>query len=384
MSSKELDRHTKILGVVNVTPDSFSDGGKFFDPDAAIAHGKRLIEEGADALDIGGESSRPGAEPVSVEEELRRVIPVIEGLSGVSVPISIDTYKPEVAQAALVAGATIVNDISGFTNLEMRKVTAEYNAGAIIMHMQGKPSDMQKNPNYSDVIGDIKSFFETQVRACRDVGIKNIILDPGIGFGKTLEHTLTILRRLREFTTLGLPLLVGTSRKSFIGALTGVTSPEERLEGTISSVVVAAQNGASWVRVHDVRETRLALGIVDAVRMDAVVISGMAFSVNIGTTPEERAVRQSIIMNAELFFDIKKSAVSKELKDTIDYADVFRVLKAHIEGQKFVLVETMIESSASLLLSTFPARKVRLRLKKPEAFDFGSKDAWPGLEIERP
>ncbi len=257
---------TNIVGILNVTPDSFSDGGNYFGVAAAMSRARDMAAEGADIIDVGGESSRPGSEPVSEEEELRRVIPVIERIvKEIAVPISIDTYKPHVAEEALAAGATMVNDITGLTNPKMRAAAAAARAPVILMHMQGKPKTMQENPQYHDVIGDIKEFFRMQVALAQKAGIEKIILDPGIGFGKTIEHNLTILKRLHEFTDLGFPILVGPSRKSFIGALTGNLPATERLEGTIAAIVAARLNGASYVRVHDVKECTRALHVADAI-----------------------------------------------------------------------------------------------------------------------
>lgn len=261
-----LDR-TTIMGVLNVTPDSFSDGGVFFnDVERAVAHAKQMVADGADIIDIGGESTRPGSDPVSEAEEMRRVIPVIERLAKeIAVPISIDTYKSAVAKAALQAGATILNDITGLNNPEMLAVAAKFKCPAVIMHLQGAPKTMQTNPEYADVVADIKNFFVERIAAARAEGITELILDPGIGFGKTVAHNLTILKRLREFTTLGYPVLVGPSRKSFIGTLTGGLPATERLEGTLASVVAARFNGTSMVRVHDVAACRRALQIIDAI-----------------------------------------------------------------------------------------------------------------------
>ncbi len=258
---------TTIMGVLNVTPDSFSDGGVYFDNvEKVISQAKQMATEGADIIDIGGESTRPGSESVSETEELRRVLPVIERLvKELSVPISIDTYKPRVAREALKAGAKIINDVTGLTNPEMVKVAAEFKCPVVIMHMQGQPKTMQTNPHYNDVIEDIKNFFKERIAVAQMAGVSEIILDPGIGFGKTLEHNLTILKRLSELTNLGFPLLIGPSRKSFIGQLTGGLPATERLEGTIAAVVTARLNGASIVRVHDVGACRRALQIADAI-----------------------------------------------------------------------------------------------------------------------
>ena len=225
---------TLIMGILNVTPDSFSDGGLFTDVDTAVAHGKKMVSDGADVIDVGGESSRPGSAPLSEKEELDRILPVVTRLlDEVSVPISIDTYKPLVAEACLKAGAHLINDITGLTNPEMRKVAAKHNVPVVLMHMQGTPKTMQQNPIYKDVIGEIKAFFQEQIATARKAGIQHIIIDPGIGFGKTVEHNLQILKHLGEFKTLSCPILVGPSRKSFIGMITGL-SVKERLEGTIS------------------------------------------------------------------------------------------------------------------------------------------------------
>ena len=254
------------MGVLNVTPDSFSDGGRYFDNlEAAVTHAKKMVAEGADIIDVGGESSRPGSEPVSEEEELRRVLPIIKRLAKeISVPISIDTYKPPVAEACLQAGASIVNDITGLASPDMAAVVAKHKAVIIIMHMQGQPKTMQVNPQYQDIIKDISTFFKQQIAVAKKAGISEIILDPGIGFGKSIENNLAILKHLSEFKKLKLPVLVGPSRKSFIGKITGAAL-EDRLPGTIAAIVAARMNGASIVRVHDVAECKQALQIVDAI-----------------------------------------------------------------------------------------------------------------------
>lgn len=249
-----------------MTPDSFSDGGQFNNIEEAVEHAIKMIQDGADLIDIGGESTRPGSEPVSAEEELRRVMPVIERLvKKTDAPISIDSYKPRVARETLKAGAKILNDVTGLTNPEMMTVAAEFKCPVVIMHMQGKPKTMQTNPQYDDVVNDIKKNFQERIAAARAVGITELILDPGIGFGKTLEHNLIILKRLKEFADLGYPIIVGPSRKSFIGQLTGGLPATKRLEGTIAAVVAARLNGASIVRVHDVLPCRRALQIADAI-----------------------------------------------------------------------------------------------------------------------
>lgn len=254
----DFSSRTFIMGVLNITPDSFSDGGKFFSESAAINHAFRMVTEGADIIDIGGESTRPrneqGTWRISVEEELRRVIPVIERLhhDDPSLVLSVDTTKSQVADEALRAGARIVNDISGLhADPDMAATAAKHNASVIVMHMQGTPDTMQKNPVYDDVIADIKEYLRGSIRTAKAAGVHQIIVDPGIGFGKNLHHNLEILRRLNEFHELGYPLLVGPSRKSFIGKITGAPV-DDRIAGTAAAVTAAIMRGANIVRVHDV------------------------------------------------------------------------------------------------------------------------------------
>jgi dihydropteroate synthase len=255
------------MGIVNVTPDSFSDGGRYFDSGRALAHAWELIEQGADILDIGGESSRPGSDPVPIEEELRRLVPVVQALAGVcGVPLSIDTTKPEVAEECLRLGARIVNDIAGFSDPEMLRVTARHGAAAVIMHMRGTPKTMQSEPVYDDLVAEVKQFLAERVSAARASGVRDIAVDPGIGFGKTAAHNFEILRRLDELQSIGCPVLVGPSRKSFLGSLKGQQETGGRLEGTLAAAVISAMKGASVVRVHDVAACRRALQVADAVR----------------------------------------------------------------------------------------------------------------------
>lgn len=271
-----LGRRTLVMGILNVTPDSFSDGGKFFSLESAVARARQLIGEGADIVDIGGESSRPGAQPVALEEELRRVVPVIRAIRQESaVPISIDTYKAAVAEAALDAGANIVNDISALRfDPQMVTVVAHARVPVVLMHMLGTPQTMQRNPVYTDVVREIKEFLAERIAFAVAHGIERIIIDPGIGFGKTVEHNIEILRRLGELKELRCPILIGTSRKSFIGRLGSTTSEplpiDQRLEGTIASTVIAVLNGAQIVRVHDVAPMKRALAIIDAVHYDRI------------------------------------------------------------------------------------------------------------------
>ncbi|HZO07142.1 MAG TPA: dihydropteroate synthase [Solirubrobacterales bacterium] len=255
----------KLMGVVNVTPDSFSDGGLYLDPEAAIAHGEELLEAGAEILDVGGESTRPGADPVAEDEERRRVLPVIEGLAGAT--ISVDTSKAAVAAAALDAGAAIVNDVTALRgDPGMVALCAEHEATVILMHMLGEPRTMQDEPTYGDVVAEVHDFLAERLEFALAAGIEEerVWLDPGIGFGKTADHNLELLRRLPELTALGRPLVIGTSRKSFIGKVDG-SAARERLGGTIASTVLAAQAGADVLRVHDVAEVGQALTVATAI-----------------------------------------------------------------------------------------------------------------------
>jgi len=258
------------MGIINVTPDSFFDGGKYFNFQKAVDHAFRLIDEGADILDIGGESTRPGAEPVSIDEELRRVIPVIEAISKrISIPISIDTYKARVAEEAIKAGATIINDISGLRfDPAMSAIASKYKVPVIVMHIKGTPKDMQKNPYYEALIPEIIEYLRDSVIIAKQAGVDEnmIIIDPGIGFGKLPEHNLTIIKNLREFSNLGKPLLIGVSRKSFIGKVLNESLPEKRLEGTASAVAISVINGANIVRVHDVGFMAKVVKMADAIK----------------------------------------------------------------------------------------------------------------------
>jgi dihydropteroate synthase len=256
----------QLMGVVNVTPDSFSDGGQYLDPAAAVRHGEELVRDGAAILDVGGESTRPGAREVDEVEELRRVEPVVRALTG-DATVSIDTSKLAVAEAALDAGASIVNDVTAFKHdPEMAGLCAERGVGVVLMHMPGNPRTMQDDPTYEDVVDDVKAFLAERMEFALAEGIaeERVWLDPGIGFGKTLEHNLELLRRLRELRELGRPLVVGTSRKSFIGKVDG-SDVEDRIGGSIASSVLAAAEGADVLRVHDVAEMAQALAVTNAV-----------------------------------------------------------------------------------------------------------------------
>jgi len=258
---------TYLMGILNVTPDSFSDGGKYFSIESAIKRGIEMVENGADIIDIGGESTRPNSESISVGEELRRTIPVIEQLAKrIDVPISIDTTKSKVAEESLNVGATMVNDISGLMfDEEMISVVAKAKASLVVMHIQGNPKTMQQNPRYENVVEEVKQFLLNAILKATANGVSQIFIDPGIGFGKALEHNLSLLNHLQEFTSLGYPILVGTSRKSFIGKLTNELQADKRLEGTAASVALSILNGANVVRVHDVKEMKKVVLVTDAI-----------------------------------------------------------------------------------------------------------------------
>ncbi len=263
----KLDR-PRVVGIVNVTPDSFSDGGEHATTEAAVAHGLRLVEEGADALDIGGESTRPGADAVPVEEELRRVLPVIERLAReTALPISIDTSKPEVMRAAAGAGAGLINDVFALRRDGALEAAAALGVPVILMHMQGEPRSMQAAPDYDDVVGEVHRFLAERIFAAEMAGIakQRIVVDPGFGFGKTLEHNLALLAQLQRFRELGVPVLAGLSRKQSIGVLTGRDDPQARVHGSVAAHLIAAQRGARLLRVHDVAATVDALKVWCAV-----------------------------------------------------------------------------------------------------------------------
>jgi dihydropteroate synthase len=264
-----IGERTLVMGILNVTPDSFSDGGKFSDLSAAVAHGLEMAANGADIIDIGGLSTRPGSESITAAEERARVTPVIEKLAGeLQIPISVDTYQAEVAEAALDAGAAIVNDVSGTTfDPDMPALIARKRCPAVLMHIVGTPRDMQTNPAYTDLMCEVSGFLRDRLRVLSEAGVDErlMMIDPGIGFGKSVEHNIEILRRLAELKSIGRPILVGTSRKSTIGKVLDGLPPEERLEGTAATVALSIANGADIVRVHDVKEMARVVKMTDAI-----------------------------------------------------------------------------------------------------------------------
>jgi len=261
--------HPKVMGIVNVTPDSFFDGGRYASSAAAIEHAQQLIADGADLLDIGGESTRPGAAEVSEQEELDRVLPVIEGLRDIAVPLSIDTCKPSVMRAAIKAGASLVNDVNALQAKDALQAVADSDAAVCLMHKQGTPQTMQQQPRYADVVAEVSGFLRARIAAAETAGIARarIVIDPGFGFGKALTHNLDLLRHLDALRSLGVPVLAGLSRKSMLGALTG-RAVDDRVAASVAAALLAVQRGAAIVRVHDVRETVDALKVLMAVNSE--------------------------------------------------------------------------------------------------------------------
>ncbi|MEM6702080.1 MAG: dihydropteroate synthase [Acidobacteriota bacterium] len=364
---------TVLMGVVNVTPDSFSDGGRYAQKRAAVEQGLRLLDEGASVLDVGGESSRPGAKPVPLGEEIRRVIPVIEELAAQLTEqqlLSVDTCKPEVARAALEAGAHLVNDITGLGE-PMLEVVAEFGAGGIAMHMQGEPRTMQENPRYDDVVSEVRDFLAARLQRARAHGV-SCMLDPGIGFGKTLDQNLALLADLASLRSLGAPLLVGVSRKSMLGQLTGA-GVDERLEATLGAHLVTAAQGADVLRVHDVLAHRRALTVAEAIwgaqplasAPELVHVDALLLSCHIGVTEEERAVEQPLSVSLE--FTSAARARDDALATTIDYAAVCADCRRFAAGGSWQLIETFAQQLGERLLALTGAAALEIRIDKPEA-----------------
>ena len=267
-----LDRAVTVVGILNVTPDSFSDGGRYVEHDRAVAHALRLVADGAHLVDVGGESTRPGATPATVDDELRRVVPVIEQLAATGVPVSVDTRRAVVAAAAIAAGALVVNDVTGLRDPEMRDVVSSASVPAIVMHAPSADmGETHRHGGYRDVVAEVTAFLAAQVSAAREAGIGQIVVDPGIGFGKGLDDNVAILRRLGELVGLGCPILVGASRKRFLGTITGVAEAADRDVASIAAHLVAVQNGASAIRVHDVAGHAQALAVLEAIRGGPIV-----------------------------------------------------------------------------------------------------------------
>jgi dihydropteroate synthase len=376
MLAIDLPRHrlvfdrTLVLGVLNVTPDSFSDGGRFVDPERALERARRMVAEGADAIDVGGESTRPGAEPVPVAEELRRVVPVVEATRDLGVPISIDTRHPEVADAALAAGAEIVNDVSGLGD-EMLAVARRHGAAGIAMHMRGEPRTMQQEPRYDDVVAEVAAFLDERLHAARAAGVAAMV-DPGIGFGKTVDHNLELLRNLHRIAALGAPVVVGTSRKSFLGKLTGAPV-EERTAAGVAADAVAVLAGAHVLRVHDVLSAVRGARIADALRRaplrgepDRIALEGLRCLARVGVSDDERRHPQEVVVDLELRLDLRRAGVEDRLELTVDYAAVATRIRELLEAEPAALLEALAERVVAALLVERPAVvEVVARLHKP-------------------
>ena len=389
-----LGQRTYIMGILNVTPDSFWDGACYPDPEAAVRRGLEMVEEGADVIDVGGESTRPGAEEVPVEEELRRVIPVVRALAArTDVPISIDTRKAAVAQAAVEAGAQIINDVSGLAfDPAMAATAARLKVPLVVMHMRGTPATMQTMACYGDVVAESAREVREAVRRALEAGVRpdRIIVDPGIGFAKTAEHNLALLRDLARWRRLAvpeelgwLPLLVGTSRKSFIGHVLGGLSVHERAEGTAATVALAAAAGADLVRVHDVRAMARVAAMADAIVRRAsaapavagepgpatlcIELRGLSFSARHGVRPEEKERPQPFVADVRLW--LHRPPAADRLEETVDYGQVYRWVQEAVTGPPVDLLESLAMRVADAIRSRAGSRLRRLQvcLHKPAA-----------------
>jgi dihydropteroate synthase len=376
-----------VMGVLNVTPDSFSDGGAFHAPEAAIERARRMAGEGADLIDIGAESTRPGAKPVGLEEELARLLPVVEGVDrlDLGVPLSVDTAKPAAADRALGAGARLINDISG-AGEAMLEVAAHHGAPVIAMHMQGEPRTMQREPRYDDVIAEVRNYLSERVAAGRRHGV-DVLVDPGIGFGKTLEHNLDLLANLDELRRIGAPVVLGVSRKSFLDRLLGGVPVEERLSGTLAvNAWAAALETADVLRVHDVEPHRQLAESVGALRLRRnrwttrrrVLARGVVCRSRIGVTREERAEPQEVLVDIEVILTAGACGTRDDLVETVDYAELAAIAQAVAAREEYRLVETLAERIATNVgRETFRApgvsalrsrvESLRVRVTKPRA-----------------
>ncbi|HVL86793.1 MAG TPA: dihydropteroate synthase [Candidatus Thermoplasmatota archaeon] len=388
----DLSRRALVLGVVNVTPDSFSDGGRYASAEDAVRLGRRLVAEGADLLDVGGESTRPGAKPVSREEEWSRIAPVLEGLRDAGVPLSVDTRKADVAQRALAAGASIVNDVSGLADPGMAGVVAKHRAALVLMHLQGTPQTMQEDPRYGDVVAEVASFLRSRADAAVAAGVRReaIALDPGFGFGKTTEHNLALARGLPELAGLGRPLVVGFSRKSMLGFLTG-RDVHERVHAGVAAAALAIERGARVVRTHDVAAAVDARKVAEAFlaerggrepSLDRISVRGMRFHAKVGHLPEERKLGHDVSVDVDLYADLRRPGRSDRLEDAPDYAEVFRRARAAAQEREYVLLEALAERIADSI-SDLPASRVVVRVRKPHP-PFGGPADHSEVEIRRP
>ena len=361
----DVKNHTYIMGILNVTPDSFSDGGKWDTLDHAMKHVETMLADGADLIDVGGESTRPGHTPVGAQEEIERVLPVIEAIrSRFDVPISVDTYKGSVADASLKAGADLINDVWGLKyDPEMAPVIARHNAPCCLMH----------NTEYNNFLVDMLSETQECVNIARRAGIKdeNIILDPGVGFGKTYEMNLETMNHLELFQHLGFPVLLGTSRKSMIG-LTLDLPVDQRVEGTLATSVIGVMKGCAFVRVHDVKENRRVIQMTEAILggklMDKIQIKGLEIFANHGVFPEENVLGQKFVISATLYTDTRKAGLTDELTTSIHYGEVSQMITEYTKKHTFKLLEALAENLCQMLLETIPLlQKITLRIEKPWA-----------------
>lgn len=376
-----------VMGVLNVTPDSFSDGGLYDRPDKALEHARGMAAEGADLIDIGAESTRPGADPVDLEDELARLLPVIEGIASLDlgIPLSVDTAKPEAADRALAAGAGLINDVSG-AGEAMLEVAARHGAPVIAMHMRGEPRTMQREPRYDDVVAEIRDYLAERVAAGRDLGV-DVLVDPGIGFGKTLDHNLELLANLHELRQIGAPLVLGTSRKSFLDRLLGGVPVGERLSGTLAVNAWAAALGtADVLRVHDVEPHRQLAESIGALRgrrrssapRRRVLARGIACNSRIGVTAAERAKPQELLVDIDVVLTAQPPGARDDLRETVDYAELSAIAQAVAGRDEYRLVETLAERIAATVGRETPQaaggstpwsriESLRVRILKPGA-----------------
>ena len=411
------------MGVVNVTPDSFSDGGRWLDPEKAIAHAHRLVADGAGILDIGGESTRPGANPVAADEQLRRIVPVFEGLQGVEARLSIDTTKASVARAAIEAGADIVNDVTALRDdPDLAGLCAERGVNVCLMHMLGEPRTMQDDPHYDDVVDDVKAFLVERLAHAVAAGIAEdrVWLDPGIGFGKTVDHNLALLGRLDELVAIGRPIVVGTSRKGFIGRISG-EEIEGRVPGTIATNVIALGNGAEVFRVHDVAAVAQALDVAAATFRGqwngatttsttstttstrspstssddedddvpdtpvSIEISGLSLYTHHGVSAAEREVGQRLVLDITLDMLRNDATTTDDVADTVDYGEVCQLAALIAQQRSYRTLERLATAIADRLLDDFDVHSVMVKASKPEPpiplpVDEASVTVWRELE----
>ena len=350
-----FDERPLVMGVLNVTPDSFSDGGLYDTPDRALEHARRMAAEGADLIDVGAESTRPGAAPVGLESELARLLPVVEGIASLDlgVALSVDTAKPEAADRALAAGASMINDVSG-AGEAMLEVAARHGAPVIAMHMRGEPRTMQHAPRYDDVVSEIRDYLSARVTAGRRLGV-HVLVDPGIGFGKTLEHNLELLANLHVLRDLAAPVVLGVSRKSFLDRLLGGLPVEERLAGTLTvNAWAAALDAADVLRVHDVREHRQLAESIAALRRyrragaprRRVLARGIPCRCRVGVTAKERAEPQDLLVDVEVSLTPAGLGARDDLDATVDYAELAALAQAVAARDEYRLVETLAERIA--------------------------------------